>query len=143
MSEEPLAAFRQVPRTGVIVDTTEALPVESAARYVDDVNLDPIVLFGGLTKNWHSPGWRMTWTIGPQQVTDAVSCAGIFLDGGGNKPMQRAAIPLLELGAVVHETKALHMVFQHYVKFSFGPSIEVLQTALARLEKLVSTSMRA
>src|SRR6266496_6384330 len=28
------------------------LPVESAARYVEDVDADPIVLFDGLTKNW-------------------------------------------------------------------------------------------
>jgi len=34
------------------------LPVESAARYVEDVNSDPIVIFDGLTKNWRYPGWR-------------------------------------------------------------------------------------
>ncbi len=34
------------------------LPVESAARYVEDVDRDPIVLFDGLTKNWRYPGWR-------------------------------------------------------------------------------------
>ena len=41
-------------------------PVESAARYVEDVNRDPVVLFDGLTKNWRYPGWRVTWTVGPQ-----------------------------------------------------------------------------
>jgi N-succinyldiaminopimelate aminotransferase len=88
------------------------LPVESAARYVEDVNRDPIVLFDGLTKNWRYPGWRTTWTIGPRQVIDAVASAGSFLDGGGNKPIQRAAIPLLEEEHVIAETNAIHQTFR-------------------------------
>lgn len=88
------------------------LPVESAARYVEDVNRDPIVIFDGLTKNWRYPGWRTTWTIGPKQVIDAVASAGSFLDGGGSKPIQRAAIPLLEESLVVQETNAIHNVFR-------------------------------
>ena len=44
-----------------------ALPVESAARYVEDVDRDPVVIFDGLTKNWRYPGWRVTWTVGPKQ----------------------------------------------------------------------------
>ena len=36
--------------------------VESAARYVEDVDRDPVVIFDGLTKNWRYPGWRVTWT---------------------------------------------------------------------------------
>jgi aspartate/methionine/tyrosine aminotransferase len=87
------------------------LPVESAARYVEDVNKDPIVLFDGLTKNWRYPGWRTTWTVGPRRVIDAVASAGSFLDGGGSKPLQRAAIALLSDGAVKAETDAIHKVF--------------------------------
>jgi hypothetical protein len=195
------------------------LPVESAARYVSDVNRDPIVLFDGLTKNWRYPGWRVTWTVGPRQVIDAVASAGSFLDGGGNKPVQRAAIPLLDEGFVVQETMALHKTFlekrdrllsglmrlgirvdrvpdgtfyvwgdvsqlpaplndgmgffraalakkvitvpgeffdvnpgkrraarasrfRQYVRFSFGPSMSTLETALGRLEQLVSGAMK-
>jgi aspartate/methionine/tyrosine aminotransferase len=88
------------------------LPVESAARYVDDVNRDPIVIFDGLTKNWRYPGWRVTWTVGPRQVIDAVASAGSFLDGGGNKPAQRAAIPLLDEAHVIAETTAINQVFR-------------------------------
>ena len=88
------------------------LPVESAARYVEDVNRDPVVIFDGLTKNWRYPGWRVTWTVGPRQVIDAVASAGSFLDGGGGKPIQRAAIPLLEEENVIAETKAIHSVFR-------------------------------
>lgn len=195
------------------------LPVESAARYVEDVNRDPIVIFDGLTKNWRYPGWRVTWTVGPRQVIDAVASAGSFLDGGGSKPVQRAAIPLLGEVAVEAETMALHKVFQakkdlmlarllrlgvrvdrmpdgtfyvwgnvahlpaplndgmgffraalekkvivvpgeffdvnpgkrrsrsasrfrQYVRFSFGPSMATLETALDRLEALVSGAMK-
>lgn len=196
------------------------LPVESAARYVDDVNRDPIVIFDGLTKNWRYPGWRTTWTIGPKQVIDAVASAGSFLDGGGGKPIQRAAIPLLEEQHVIAETQAIHHVFRakrdrllsglqrlgirvdrapdgtfyvwgnvsqlpaplndgmgffqaalekkvivvpgeffdinpgkrranrgsrfrQYVRFSFGPSMQTMETALQRLEELVTPLIKS
>jgi N-succinyldiaminopimelate aminotransferase len=86
-------------------------PMESAARHVDDVNADPVVIFDGLTKNWRYPGWRVTWTVGPRDVIDAVASAGSFLDGGGSKPMQRAAIPLLAGDLVERETAAIHRTF--------------------------------
>ena len=84
---------------------------ESAARYVEDVNDDPIVLFDGLTKNWRYPGWRITWTVGPRKVVDAVSSAGSFLDGGGSKPLQRAALDLLAEDHVRAETAAISRAF--------------------------------
>src|SRR5437773_3264427 len=88
------------------------LPIESAARYVEDVDKDPVVLFDGLTKNWRYPGWRVTWTVGPRSVIDGVASAGSFLDGGGNRPLQRAAIPLLEPAHVAAETRAVHEHFR-------------------------------
>lgn len=88
-----------------------AAPMESAARYVEDVDADPVVLFDGLTKNWRYPGWRVTWTVGPRDVIDAVASAGSFLDGGGSKPMQRAAIPLMSLDHVIAETAAIQRTF--------------------------------
>ena len=33
-------------------------------------------IFDGLTKNWRYPGWRVTWTVGPKQVIEAVASAG-------------------------------------------------------------------
>jgi aspartate/methionine/tyrosine aminotransferase len=190
------------------------LPVESAARYVEQVDQDPIVIFDGLTKNWRYPGWRVTWTVGPRAVIDAVGSAGSFLDGGGSRPLQRAAIPLLEEEAVKAETLAIHRTFgekrarllrrletmgirtdrapdgtfyvwgsvahlppplsdgmgffraalerkvicvpgeffdvnpgkrrsraasrfRQYVRFSFGPALPVLETALGRLEEMI------
>ena len=68
----------------------------SAAKYVDDVNQDPIVLVDGLTKNWRYPGLRLSWTVGPQDIIEKVSSAGSFLDGGAAHPIQEAAVPLLE-----------------------------------------------
>jgi N-succinyldiaminopimelate aminotransferase len=83
----------------------------SAARYVSDVDTDPVVLFDGLTKNWRYPGWRCTWIVGPRQVIEAVSSSGSFLDGGGSKPLQRSAIPLLAPDLVWSETKAIRKTF--------------------------------
>jgi aspartate/methionine/tyrosine aminotransferase len=88
------------------------LPAESAARYVEDVDVDPVVIFDGLTKNWRYPGWRVTWALGPREVVEALASAGSFLDGGGSRPLQRAAVPLLAEDHVVAETKAIHAAFR-------------------------------
>lgn len=83
----------------------------SAARYVDDVDQDPVVILDGLTKNWRYPGWRTTWVVGPGSVIEAVTSSGSFLDGGGSRPLQRAAIPLLDPGHVRRETGAIREAF--------------------------------
>ncbi|HUF36182.1 MAG TPA: pyridoxal phosphate-dependent aminotransferase [Gemmatimonadales bacterium] len=83
----------------------------SAARYVEDVDRDPVVLFDGLTKNWRYPGWRCTWIVGPRTVIDAVSSSGSFLDGGGSKPLQRSAVPLLRPEIAEAETLAIRDAF--------------------------------
>ena len=88
------------------------LPIESAARYVEDVDRDPVLIFDGLTKNWRYPGWRVTWAIGPRQVIDTLASAGSFLDGGGSKPLQRAAVPLLSEAHVIAETHAIQATFR-------------------------------
>jgi N-succinyldiaminopimelate aminotransferase len=193
-----------------------ALPVESAARYVEDVDKDPVVVFDGFTKNWRYPGWRITWAVGPKSVVERFASAGSFLDGGGSKPLQRAAIDLLTPSHVEQETRAIHTVFRakrdqmisrlermgvkldrvpegtfyawgdvsalpgsmadgmalfraaltekvivvpgeffdinpgkrrsgrpsrfkHHVRFSFGPSMPTLETALTRLERLIAS----
>ncbi len=83
----------------------------SAAEYIEDVDRDPVVIFNGLTKNWRYPGWRISWTLGPKSVIEAVSSAGSFLDGGASRPLQRAAIPLLSLDHMKRETIALQKTF--------------------------------
>jgi aspartate/methionine/tyrosine aminotransferase len=88
------------------------LPVESAARYVEDVDGDPVVVFDGLTKNWRYPGWRVTWALAPKDIVEALASAGSFLDGGGSKPLQRAAISLLAEDHVVAETRAIQSAFR-------------------------------
>jgi aspartate/methionine/tyrosine aminotransferase len=88
------------------------LPVESAARYVEDVDGDPVVVFDGFTKNWRYPGWRVTWALAPKDVVEALSSAGSFLDGGGSKPLQRAAVPLIAEDHVIAETRAIQTAFR-------------------------------
>ena len=85
--------------------------IETAARYVEDVDRDPIVILDGLTKNWRYPGWRVTWAVGPKKVIEGVVSAGSFLDGGGSRPLQRKAIELLAPTAAMAETKAIHQTF--------------------------------
>jgi len=85
--------------------------VISAAEFVDEVDQDPVVIFDGLTKNWRYPGWRTTWIVGPRTVIDAVSSTGSFLDGGGSKPLQRAALPLMTPEHVLAEARAIQEAF--------------------------------
>jgi len=97
----------------------------SAAEFVDDVDKDPIVVVDGLTKNWRYPGWRISWTLGPKPVIEAIASAGSFLDGGANHPFQNAALPLLDPKNAEAETLAIQ---KH-----FGKKRELL---LSRLKKL-------
>jgi aspartate/methionine/tyrosine aminotransferase len=83
----------------------------SAAEFVDDVDEDPIVVVDGLTKNWRYPGWRISWTLGPKTVIEAIASAGSFLDGGANHPFQNAALPLLDPKNAVAETLAIQKHF--------------------------------
>jgi len=50
--------------------------------------------------------------VAPRKVIEAVASAGSFLDGGGSKPLQRAAIPLLSDAHVIAETNAIQTVFR-------------------------------
>ncbi|MBA3391058.1 MAG: pyridoxal phosphate-dependent aminotransferase [Deltaproteobacteria bacterium] len=85
--------------------------IETAARYVEDVDRDPVVILDGLTKNWRYPGWRVTWTVAPKKIIEGVVSAGSFLDGGGSRPLQRKAIELLAPTAAMAETRAIHNEF--------------------------------
>jgi aspartate/methionine/tyrosine aminotransferase len=101
----------------------------SAAEFVDDVDKDPIVVVDGLTKNWRYPGWRISWTLGPKAVIEAIASAGSFLDGGANHPFQNAALPLLDPKNAAAETLAIQ---KH-----FGKKRALL---LSRLKKLGITA---
>ncbi len=85
--------------------------IETAARYVEDVDRDPVVILDGLTKNWRYPGWRVTWTVAPKKIIEGCVSAGSFLDGGGSRPLQRKAIELLDPASALAETKAIHTEF--------------------------------
>lgn len=84
----------------------------SAAAFVEDVDKDPVVILDGLTKNWRYPGWRVSWIVGPKAVIDAASSAGSFLDGGGSRPLQRAASELLSEKNAAAEAAALQAAFR-------------------------------
>jgi aspartate/methionine/tyrosine aminotransferase len=84
----------------------------SAAAYVEDVNHDPVIVVDGLTKNWRYPGWRISWTLGPEEVINAIASAGSFLDGGPNHPFQAQVLELLEPEHVYAETAAIQACFR-------------------------------
>ncbi|MEW5854032.1 MAG: pyridoxal phosphate-dependent aminotransferase, partial [Myxococcota bacterium] len=84
----------------------------SAAQYVEDVNKDPVVLVDGLTKNWRYPGLRLSWTLGPRAAMDAIGSAGSFIDGGAARPVQRAALGLMDPEEVARDTVALQKHFR-------------------------------
>ncbi|ORY28516.1 pyridoxal phosphate-dependent transferase [Naematelia encephala] len=84
----------------------------SGARYVDDVNEDPVVIINGLTKGFRLPGWRVCWVVAPKSVISAISQSGSFLDGGASHPLQMAAIPLLDYDRVQQDKISLQRCFR-------------------------------
>ncbi|KAF9013940.1 pyridoxal phosphate-dependent transferase [Cyathus striatus] len=84
----------------------------SSAKYVQDVNEDPVIIIDGLTKNWRLPGWRVCWVVGPKNLITALSQSGSYLDGGANHPMQLAAVQLLDPAHVAKEKVALQKHFK-------------------------------
>lgn len=101
----------------------------SAAEFVDDVENDPIIVVDGLTKNWRYPGWRISWTLGPKAVIEAIASAGSFLDGGANHPFQNAALDLLKPENATAEALAIQRHFGQKRAF-----------VLSRLKKLGITA---
>ena len=83
----------------------------SAAAFVEDVERDPVVLVDGLTKSFRYPGWRLGWAIGPRAMVDALTRAASAIDGGPSRPVQRAAVAVLEPARADQETAALRRVF--------------------------------
>lgn len=86
-------------------------PMESSARYIEDVEREPVVIIDGLTKNWRYPGWRVAWTIAPKAVTRVIASAGSFLDGGSPRPLQKASLPLMNPDHIDQETAAIQSCF--------------------------------
>ena len=96
----------------IYADQGEAVcNISSAAKHIDDVNSDPIIIVDGLTKNWRYPGWRISWTVGPKDVIQASCSAGSYLDGGANHPFQMHAKPLLSADHVCREAAAIQTLF--------------------------------
>ncbi len=83
----------------------------SAASYVENVNDDRVVIVDGLTKCFRYPGWRVGWVVAPKAIIQSMTAAGSFLDGGPSRPIQRAAVDILEPGRADQETDALRTVF--------------------------------
>ncbi|KAI8909460.1 aminotransferase [Powellomyces hirtus] len=92
----------------------------SAAEHIVDVNVDPVIMVDGLTKNFRLPGWRVCWVVGPADVISSIQAAGSFLDGGANHVLQQAAIPLLEPERVRSDAAALQRHFKMKRDFVMG-----------------------
>jgi aspartate/methionine/tyrosine aminotransferase len=85
----------------------------SAARYVEDVDKEMVIVIDGLTKNWRYPGLRISWTIGPKAIIQRIASAGSFLDGGAAHPLQKAAIPLLDIQVADQQA---HIIQKEFAK---------------------------
>lgn len=93
-------------------DDTNWPKTVSSAKYVENVNEDPIIIVNGLTKNWRLPGFRICWIVGPKRICDMLSSAGSFLDGGANAPLQKLALPLMDMDFVRRDAWALQRHFR-------------------------------
>jgi aspartate/methionine/tyrosine aminotransferase len=84
---------------------------ESAARYVDQVEKDPVLIVDGMSKSFRYPGWRLGWTLGPSSIIEKLNRAAAAIDGGPSLPAQRLAIKALEPERAEQETNAVRKVF--------------------------------
>ena len=84
----------------------------SVAEFVEDPDRDPVLIFDGLTKSYRYPGWRVGWVVGPRDMIEQITCAGSFLDGGGPRWVQRAAIEILQPDRAEAETAAMRAAFR-------------------------------
>ena len=93
---------------------TDGKPADSpvsAAKYIEDVNVDPVVIVDALTKSFRYPGWRLAWVLGPTHLIEDLGKAGSIIDGGPSLPIQRAALQIFEPHHADQETQALRTVF--------------------------------
>lgn len=84
----------------------------SSAAYIEDVNFDPMLIVNGLTKNWRCPGFRISWIVAPKKIVEMLGSAGSFLDGGANAPLQRLALPFMDLNFIRKDTWVLQRHFK-------------------------------
>ena len=89
----------------------------SATAHVDDVNTDPVLVLDGLTKSWRYPGMRLSWTLGPANVIEAITSAASFLDGGAPHPAQMAAVALLDPNVAEQEARSIQTEFTRKRRF--------------------------
>ena len=89
----------------------EPFPSVSSARYVEDVDEDPIIIINGLTKSWRVPGVRICWCVAPKDVITTMTACGSFLEGGANHPYQKWALPLMEMDYIKQDALALQKHF--------------------------------
>uniref|UniRef100_A0A7R9Z506 Aminotransferase class I/classII large domain-containing protein n=1 Tax=Pseudictyota dubia TaxID=2749911 RepID=A0A7R9Z506_9STRA len=100
------------PENGGPDDDTNWPKSVSSSSYIDDVNVDPIMIVNGLTKNWRCPGFRVCWIVAPAPIVTMLGSAGSYLDGGANAPLQRLALPLMELDFIRKDAWALQRHFR-------------------------------
>jgi aspartate/methionine/tyrosine aminotransferase len=84
----------------------------SAARAIEDVNRDPVLVVDGLTKSYRYPGWRCGWTLGPRDWIETLTCSGSALDGGASRWQQRAALELVLPDHAAREAEAMRRAFR-------------------------------
>lgn len=44
---------------------------------MEDVEIDPVIIINGLTKNWRCPGFRVCWIVAPRPIVDMLGSAGM------------------------------------------------------------------
>lgn len=100
------------PEDGGADDDSNWPKTVSSASYIDDVNADPVLIVNGLTKNWRCAGFRVCWIVAPKPIIEMLGSAGSFLDGGANAPLQKLALPLMDMDFIRRDAWALQRHFK-------------------------------
>ncbi len=63
---------------------------------------DRLIVYGGLSKTWGVPGWRLGWTVGPQDVLDAMMLLQQYTYVCCPAPLQYGALAAFDLDMEEH-----------------------------------------
>ena len=88
----------------------------SGAEFVEDVNDDPVIIVDGLTKNWRTPGFRVTWIIGPESL---IKVTGYLVVAGERRATQQQSNKYIYVYLLFSQSL---FSFDSIILFGFFPS---------------------
>lgn len=101
-------------------------------REKENFNFEKTIIIDGVTKNWMSPGLRVGWIIGSNNVIKKINSAGSFLDGGASNSSQLICKRLIDTKKSFFESPTIQNYYleKKTTLLKFINQIELAETIL-------------